>query len=330
MKKLSWGLIGCGDIATKRVAPALRDLESCDFVGVARERSDLAAAFAREFGARKHYANWQDLLNDREVEAVYIATPVDLHARQTAAAAAAGKHVLCEKPMALNVAECDRMVMAARSNKVKLGIAYYRHFYPVIKRAQEIIQSGEIGMPVIAQVNAFEWFDPDASHPRAWLLRKERSGGGPMFDFGCHRIEVLANLLGAFNRVEAITANVFFDREVEDTGTALFTFESGACGVLSVTHAAREAQDTLNIFGSSGSVHIPVLNEGTMRVATAAGERIETLPPEANLHAPLISDFVDAVTTDREPAVTGATGRMVAFVEQEIYQSRASAQSSIS
>ena len=96
MKKLGWGLIGCGDIARKRIAPALRDLESCDFVGVSRGRAELAEAFAKEFGARKHFAEWRDLLADEEVQAVYLATPVDLHAAQTIAAAEAGKHVLCE------------------------------------------------------------------------------------------------------------------------------------------------------------------------------------------------------------------------------------------
>src|SRR4249919_423257 len=132
MNKLAWGLIGCGDIARKRIAPALRDLENCDFVGVSRARVDLAESFAAEFGARKVYRAWTDLVIDDSIQAVYIATPVEVHAAQTIAAAEAGKHVLCEKPMAMNVAECDRMIAAARANEVKLGVAYYRHFYPVV------------------------------------------------------------------------------------------------------------------------------------------------------------------------------------------------------
>src|SRR5437867_5406734 len=101
-KKLAWGLIGCGDIARRRVAPALRDLPECDFVTVSRERAELAESFAREFAARNWYAAWQDLLVDNDIEAVYVATPVHLHAPQTIAAAEAGKHVLCEKPMAMD------------------------------------------------------------------------------------------------------------------------------------------------------------------------------------------------------------------------------------
>ena len=318
---MRWGLIGCGDIARKRIAPALRDSAQSELIAVSRRQSDLAETFAREFGAKRWYASWQDLLRDEEVSAVYIATPVNLHARQTIAAAAAGKHVLCEKPMAINLAECDAMIGACRANDVKLGIAYYRHFYPVIARVKEIIQSGELGIPVLAQINAFEQFNPGPDHPRVWLLNRSQSGGGPMFDFGCHRIEVLANIFGPIKRVKSMLANVSFTREVEDTATALFQFESGACATLSVTHAAREPQDSLDIYGDGGSIHVSALNQGALVISSSAGERLETLPPDQNLHAPLISDFVEAVTKQREPAVGGLTGRMVAEIEEQIYRS---------
>src|SRR6476619_553666 len=105
---IQFGLIGCGDIAQKRVAPALRDSKICKLVAVSRARSQLAETFAREFGVPRWYADWRELLNDDDIDAVYVATPVHLHAEQTIAAMQAGKHVLCEKPMALNVAECGQ------------------------------------------------------------------------------------------------------------------------------------------------------------------------------------------------------------------------------
>src|SRR5215813_12546487 len=120
--KLRWGLIGCGDISRKRVAPALRDIPESETIAVSRARTELAEAFAQEFGARRWYPDWRDLLGDPEIDAVYIATPVDLHCEQTIAAAEAGKHVLCEKPMAMNTAECDRMIIACRANHVRLGV----------------------------------------------------------------------------------------------------------------------------------------------------------------------------------------------------------------
>ncbi len=256
---------------------------------------------------------------DYEVDAIYVATPVHLHAEQTIAAAERGKHVLCEKPMGLNVAECDRMIDACRSNDVKLGVAYYRHFYPVVRRVKELINSGELGVPVVVQVNAFEWFDPEPSSARSWLLRKELSGGGPMFDFGCHRIEVLLDLLGDIRDVKSTVGNAFFDRKVEDVAVATFQFEQGTCGTLTVTHAAREPQDSFDLFCTQGSIHIPVLNEGTMRVLTKDGERIETHPNHPNIHQPLIEDFARAVLERRDPVVTGEIGRSVAAIEEKVY-----------
>src|SRR6185369_12169814 len=217
LAKVRWGLIGCGDISRRRVAPALRDSTLCELVAVSRARSELADSFAREFGARRWSADWHDFLMDYEIDAIYVATPVHLHAEQTIAAAERGKHVLCEKPMALNVAECDRMIAACRANDVKLGVAYYRHFYPAVRRVKELVDSGELGVPVVAQINAFEWLDPQASDARSWLIRKELAGGGPMFDFGCHRIAVLLDIFGDVREVKATLANTFFDREVEDT-----------------------------------------------------------------------------------------------------------------
>jgi predicted dehydrogenase len=318
--RIRWGLIGCGDISRRRVAPALRDSPLCELVAVSRAKAELAESFAKEFGARRWCADWHDLLMDYEIDAIYVATPVHLHAEQVIAAAERGKHVLCEKPMALNVAECDRMIDACRGNDVKLGVAYYRHFYPVVQQVRVLIDSGEIGVPVVVQVNAFEWFDPEPSAARSWLLKKDLSGGGPMFDFGCHRIEVLLDLLGDISDVKSTLTNAFFNREVEDTGTATFQFERGTCGTLTVTHAAREPQDTLDLFFTNGSIHIPVLNEGKMRVLTRDGERIETHPNHPNIHQPLIEDFATAVLERRDPIVTGEIGRSVASIEEKIYE----------
>ena len=316
---IKWGLIGCGDIARKRVAPALRDAPMCELIAVSRARAELAESFARDFGARRWHSDWRELVADEEIDAVYVATPVHLHSEQTIAAAEAGKHVLCEKPMAMDVAECDRMIAACRANGVKLGVAYYRHFYPVVRRVKELLDSRELGVPIIAQINAFEWFDPEPSNPRAWLIQKEFSGGGPMFDFGCHRIEVLLNVFGAVREVKATLANTYFHREVEDLATAIFQFESGTCATLTVAHSAREPQDTLDVFCSQGSIHIPVLNQGTMRVLSSAGERTEKHPNNSNIHQPLIEDFANAVLQNRDPKVSGEIGREVALLGTDLH-----------
>jgi predicted dehydrogenase len=319
MTVLKWGLTGAGDIARKRIAPALRSLPNCELVSVSRGRADLAEAFAREFGAPKWFADWRGQIADPGIDAVYIATPVYLHAGQAIAAAEAGKHVLCEKPMALNSADCDRMISACRANNVKLGIAYYRRFYPVLRRAKEIIEAGELGNITLAQINAFEYVDLEENDPRHWFLEKEKSGGGPMMDFGCHRIEVLTGLFGTAGRVTSLVSYCAFGREVEDTAIANILFESGTCGTVTVTHAAIEPKDTLDIYGTEGSIHIPVLNLGEITIASGGSNRTESHPPHANFHQPLIEEFTAAVLDDGEPLVGGETGRDVQGVIEEIY-----------
>jgi predicted dehydrogenase len=317
--KLRWGLIGCGDISRKRVAPALRLIPECELIAVSRARVDLAEAFANEFGAKRWYGDWRELIADDEIDAVYIATPVYLHAEQTVAAAEAGKSVLCEKPMAMNAGECKQMIAVCEFEDVALGVAYYRRFYPAIRRVKEIIVSGEIGKPVIAQINAFERFNPAPGEDRYWLLERSKSGGGPMMDFGCHRLEILLNLFGPIERTTAVIGRALFDREVEDTCIASFEFGSGAQASLAVTHAAFESRDTLDIYCSAGSIHTTSLNRGDIRIVTAAGERIESHSPHANLHQPLIEDFTRALLDGREPEVSGDVGRAVAMIEEEIY-----------
>ena len=319
MKVLNWGLIGAGDIARKRIAPALRDLPNCNFVSVCRSNFSLAEIFAKEFGAKKWFADWRELIDDEEIDAVYIATPVFLHAEQTIYAANAEKHVLCEKPMALNVADCDEMLAACRTNNVKLGIAYYRRFYPVITRIKEIIESGQIGKVSIVQVNAFEYFEPAEDNPRRWLLEKEKSGGGPLMDFGCHRLEVLTHLFGEIKRIKSIISNNIFTREVEDTATALLEFQNGVNAVLTIAHSANEPQDTLDIFGTKGSIHVAVLNKGELKLRIGSDETIENHPPHSNVHLPLLDEFTKAVLEGKEPEITGETGREINRIIEEIY-----------
>ncbi len=319
MNTLKWGLIGCGDISRRRVAPALRDLPNCELVSVNRQDYSQAQSFAQQFGARKWFKSWQDLVSDDEIDAVYIATPVYLHAEQTIAAARAGKHVLCEKPLAMNATECDAMLQAAHDNDIKLGVAYYRHFYPVIQRMKEIIDNDEIGSIVAVDIKAFSHFNPQPGEARYWLLIREQSGGGPMMDFGCHRIEVLLNLFGPVKTVHSIVNGVHFKREVEDTATALFEFENGIHATLSAVHAVFEPKDTIEIYGTAGSLYVDNLNQGNLRIVTGNGERHEEWPPHSNLHQPHIDEFTHAVLENRQPAVTGEHGRDVTVLLDQIY-----------
>jgi len=314
-----WGLIGAGDIVRKRVGEALRTSRGCELAAVSRANASLVDEFAREVGARRSFADWRDLVRSDEIDAVYVATPVYLHAEQTVAAAEAGKHVLCEKPMAMSTAECDRMMAACRQANVRLGIAYYRHFYPVVVRIRQLMQSGAIGSAVFAQLVASEPFDPPPGAPRHWLVQRSQSGGGPMADFGCHRIEVLLHLLGPIASVTSVVTTAALEREVEDTAAALLRFETGACALVAATNAAATRLDTLEIHGTRGSIRVSSLNAGDFVLQADGHERIESHPPAANVHVPLVEDFVDAVQRGRDPAVDGRIGRAVAVIQDGIY-----------
>jgi predicted dehydrogenase len=319
MAEIKWGLIGCGDISKKRVAPGLRDSKNSLLVSINRSDYSKAMSFAKEFGAKKWIKNWKDLITDSDINAVYIATPVYLHAEQTIAAAEAGKHILCEKTMAMNKQEADKMIDACKSNNVKLGIAYYRNLYPAVNRIKEIIKSVEIGKIVHIQSNNFENFNCLPDEPRYWLLEKAKSGGGPMMDMGCHRIEVFTNIAGSIKEVNSFNDNIVFKREVEDSSITHFKFENGATGIITSSHAAKEPKDTLDIYGSQGSIHVPVLNEGTITIVSSKGTRTEKYPNQVNVHQPLIEDFIQAVLEGREPAVTGETGREITKILDRIY-----------
>lgn len=320
MADLRWGLIGCGDISRKRAAPALRDAPGSTLAAVSRKRPELAQAFADEFGASRIHADWRDLVSDPEIDAVYVATPLAPHAEQTIAAAEAGKHVLCEKPMAMDTASCDRMIAAAHANGVKLGVAYYRRFYPVLLRAKELIESGDLGVPLLASLQAFERFDVAPGQPMPWRLVPAESGGGPMMDFGSHRLEMLVSLFGPIESVAGWSDKLLFpDRDVEDSAGASLRHRRGVRAELLISHAAREPRDAVDIYLSEGSLHIPVLNTGELRIVSPAGTRVESLPPHANLHQPLVEDFVRAVREDRPPGVTGEDGREIQRLLTEVY-----------
>ena len=321
MNQVRWGLIGCGDIAQRCVGPALAALESCELAAVARRDPAALQSCVQQFAAQRGYERWQDLLADDSIQAVYLASPVNLHCEQAVAAAECGKHVLCEKPIAIDALQGQTMVDAARQNGVHLGIAYYRHFFPVVRRLKEILASGEIGAVMQARVDAAETplFSPD--HPRYWIFEQDKAGGGCLMDFGCHRIEVLMHLLGEVSAVKASTGKVYDRHEVEDAATLLLEFENGVHAVLSVMRGGVENRDAVSIFGTDGSVRVNTLSRGAITIDTTGGSRTETLPPHENPHLPLIESFTRSVLENTAPEVDGHIGLKVQAIIDKAYQS---------
>jgi 1,5-anhydro-D-fructose reductase (1,5-anhydro-D-mannitol-forming) len=311
-EKLRWLVIGIGDITTRRVIPAIN----------AEPRSVLHGVVSRDRGKGEIYGDrvWTDLneaLRDPDIGAVYVATPVFLHAGQAVAALGAGKHTLCEKPMAMNYAQAAGMVDAAREAGRILGVAYYRRMYPKLQRARELIAQGVIGRPVLAEINCHDWFQAENGR-RSWLLDPAKSGGGPLFDIASHRIDVLNFLFGQPVRVSGHLSNVVHASRVEDSATVLIDYENGVRGVVDVRWHSRTPRDEFRIVGVDGEMSLTPLSGPTLTYPGGS----EDLPPHPNLHYPCIENFVAAVLDGAHLYSSGESSLATDWVTARVMQAR--------
>ncbi|MCD5391111.1 Gfo/Idh/MocA family oxidoreductase [candidate division NPL-UPA2 bacterium] len=335
---VKWGVIGAGGIADRRTIPeGITKAKNAALVAV----MDVDEAKAKEVGSKykvKHYLNEGDLLNDKEVEAVYIATPVHLHAKQTLLAAEAGKHILCEKSMALTVEECQDMIDACRRNKVKLAIGFMMRFHAYHHRAREMVAEGRLGKVVLGRAQLSCWYPPIEG---AWRQDPKLGGGGPLIDMGSHCIDLLEFILDSRVReVCCLTGTLAHNYPVEDSATVLLRFENGAQGTADNFFSIPDAssKNRLEIYGTKGSI----LAEGTLgqmatgemtaylekeqkgyeakqERATSSTERIELTP--INMYQAEVEHFSDCIVKDLEPAISGEDGLWSQKVVLACYES---------
>ena len=321
MEIIKWGLIGCGDIAQKRVAPAICTLEGHRIEAIARKNPNRLGEFAEKFGVERTFGRAEELIENSQIDAVYLATPVNLHLQHTVLAAKAGKHVLCEKPMALDSPECDSMIEACEKAGVLLGVAYYRRFYPAVETIKAMLAGGALGIPILARAMAAEFWRFEDSHPMAWRIRPEEGGGGPLMDFGSHRIDVLLDILGPVIEVGAFTDRLLFERQVEDSALVIMRHNSGAHSIVGAYHSIGRHFDELEISGSRGNIAVPSLNSGRLIITgDEQKEKILERPPHQNLHLPLIEDFGQAINQGRQPRVTGDIARRTSRIMEAAYR----------
>lgn len=280
----NWIVIGIGDITIRRVIPAIQAEPRSRLYGLVTRD----AAKATQYDTRA-WTTLDEALVDSNVDAVYVGTPVFLHAPQTIQSLRAGKHVLCEKPMAMNEAEAKSMVQAAEASGKIFGVAYYRRCYPKLQRAKHLIDQGVIGKPVFAELTNHMWFDGTGN--RGWLFDPAKAGGGPLFDIASHRIDVLNFLFGQPMRVSGQISNLAHHYPVEDNATVMIEYESGVRGIVDVRWHSHVARDECRIRGTDGEIEMSPLNGPEI---VYPGGR-ESLPAHPNLHYPIIENFVDAV-----------------------------------
>jgi predicted dehydrogenase len=259
--------------------------------------------------------SWRDVetaLSVLDAGAVYIATPVFLHAPQTITALRAGRHVLCEKPMALDYAEADSMRQASEESCRTLGIAYYRRMYPKVARAKELIAAGAIGRVVFAEATSHDWFYPTDGR-RGWLIEPAFAGAGPLYDIASHRIDLMNYLFGRPERVSGHLSTLVQPIAVEDNATVTIEYQSGVRGVVDVRWHSRRLRDEFRIRGTEGELDLTPLN-GASLVHPGGMEQI---PAHENLHYPCIEDFVSAIAEGRQPRSSGVTALDAEWVMDE-------------
>ena len=275
MNTVNWVVAGIGDIARKRVIPAIQSEPRSRLDGFVTRTPAKAGAYPDT----KLWPSVEEAVADLAVDAVYIALPVAFHAEAAITALRAGKHVLCEKPMAMNFAEAERMVTEGRASGRLFGVSYYRRL----------------------------WLEIEG---REWLADPALSGGGPLYDIASHRIDAMNFLFGKPERACGLLSNAVHRIAVEDSATVLMQFSGGVHAVVDVRWNSRVSRDQFRIIGENGEINLDPLNAPELRVAG----RTELLPPHANPHFPIVENFVDAVLANN-PARLACPAEQAAWVD---------------
>jgi predicted dehydrogenase len=312
---IRWGLVGAGAISGKRVGPALVEARHSQLVAVCDVQEQTARELAARLGVPRVTSSFDELLADPDIDALYLATPVCLHAPHSLQALRAGKHVLVEKPMALGVSEGEEMVRVARQMGKTLATAYYRRFFPKVQRAQQLIANGVLGRVVMVVSVYHTWYAPAPDMPGGWRGSKRQAGGGVLWDMGSHRFDLLVGLFGMPTQVWAVTETLAHRYEVEDTATVYMKLGNGAQCASTWQWSSQTWVDHLAIIGTQGKIVMEPMDSPNLTLYIGKGrsqERTdEQIPLPANVHLPMIQDFVDAVLAGRDPVEVGEEGLKV-------------------
>ena len=309
MPNIRWGILGCGDVAEKKGGPALYKTKGSELAAVMRRDRAKAEEFARRHGAKRAYDSASDLLADEEVDAVYIATPPHLHREQTLLAAQAGKHVLVEKPMARNAAECDTMIAACAAAGVHLHVAYYRRFYPKFVAAKALItEASALGDIVAARLQMCAPPPRAAGAELPWRLRPEISGGGLFVDVGSHRLDLLLYLLGDVAEVTGYADNRLHRAPAEDSVVLAMRMASGAQVTGSFHFATALRRDVLEIYGTEGAAVFDPFDAEEFTLTGGKESGAYRQPTPSPTHLPFVEALIDVYHGADLPHVTGIEG----------------------
>ena len=332
MDKIRWGIIGSGGIARKRTLPGMLLAENAECVAIMDLNEKLLSEVQQQFKIPNAYNSVKELLGRQDVDAVYIATPVFCHKEQVRQAAAAGKHILLEKPMGLTCNEGKEIIQICENYGVKLGVGFMMRFHAAHRKVKELIGQGTIGQVVSAYAK-FNCWSPVSN--QKWRQTKAYSGGGAMMDMGIHCIDLLQYVTGL--RATTVTAmdgnQIFAYPDVEDAASAVLRMENGAMFVIEANfNIPEEVGCKFEIFGTKGSIiaenTIGQVEEGTLRInrsdkeGQAAGIFENLTYVGGNMYTKEIEAFSRAVAELEEISVTAEEGLFDQRIVEAIYESQ--------
>ncbi len=320
MMSIGWAIISCGDFAESRGAPGINQAEGAELVAVYSRDQGRGEAFAEKHGAKTAYTSVEDVLSDSRIDAVYITSPNHLHAEYTKMAANAGKHVLVEKPLSLNVAEGVEVLQVCRDRGVKVGAGLHLRHHPGHIETRRLVADGALGTVALAQAQIGQG-ERGNVHPepraglRDWWTHPELVGGAfAMLTIGVHAIDDLQFLLGQqVVEIAAITDGQTSERPLENLATMCLRFDGGTIGTMCCGMRLPEFQNDVALYGSEGKVMLsdgswPRL-QGELRVSSETVNTTVAYEPDyVYLVKRNIEDFQQAIAEDREPAASGAHG----------------------
>jgi predicted dehydrogenase len=298
MKLISWGFIGCGEVAEMKSGPAFDDVEGSHVEAVMSRSEERARAYAERHGIKKWYTDAQELIDDPEVNAVYIATPPSSHATYAIMAMRAGKPVYVEKPLAATYDDCVRINRVSEQTGIPCFVAYYRRCMPYFLRVKEIVKSGTIGKVLSVQIRFScpprpEDYSPDGNLP--WRLQADIAGGGYFYDMAAHQLDLLQGLFGVITRAHGYSSNRLGLYPVEDTVSAAFCFENGLNGSGMWCFVAHESarEDCIEIIGDQGKLIFSVFDYAPIQLHTSEGVQQLTVPNPPYVQFPLIKNVIE-------------------------------------
>ena len=322
MNTIQWGIIGCGDVTEVKSGPGFQKATNSSLIAVMRRTGELAQDYAQRHNVPKWYDNAEALINDPDVNAIYVATPPDSHKHYTLLSARAGKPVYVEKPMGLNFEECREMLDACRAAGVPLFVAYYRRGLSRFLKIKELLDAQAIGS--VRYVTMTLAMPPRADELDAqnlpWRVIPEIAGGGRFVDLASHMLDFLDYALGPISSAQGFAANQAGLYPAEDIVTGSFVFESGVQGVGTWCFTGFESIDQTEIIGDKGKIVYSTYDDRPVVLTTKDGVTEFSIDYPAHIQQPLIQTVVDELTGNGICPSPGQSAARTTWVMDQMLQ----------